>query len=311
MHSRRCIGMLCGRVTMGEIVLIGATTYAAEQVQLDRLCAWLDRTGRPSAVFDNSPAASDRARVAATCARASGIAYLSQGSNCGVAEALNRLLREADRRGAEWLLYFDQDSEPQADFLDLSLSIAESVPSDVVLIGCNIRPNGGIASDHSAGSPEALDVPAIVDVREIINSGTLMRVAPLVKGGGFDSSFFVDLVDHEVSWRMRRLGFRVVRDLNRTILHSIGTDSVKLPIARISVTRHPWWRRRQMWRNTLVMACRYWRFDPAGAARLVLGRALETVAATIYFRDIGFVTTAVRGICDALTRRVSPTPRRE
>lgn len=273
-------------------LFVGATTYEPDVGQVSVLVENLAATGCEAAVYDNSHSPETRALIAQLCAEHS-IQYLSSGTNEGTAGALNALLARAAELGREWLLYFDQDSSPSAGFVARVEAVTRDIASDVALVGSRIQHR----SDHKAQVPGQGVAPA----RFLIASGTVMRISALRQVAGFDETLFLDLVDHEMCLRLRRAGYRLLVDHERHIEHDIGAGSAWGPGKRLRVTRHPAWRRRLMWRNSLLLAVRYGRSAPSEVGRIVGGRVIETLASFVHFKDGTFLTTAVSGVSDAVS----------
>lgn len=275
-----------------ERFLVGATTYNPGPDVALEVVQRLVGTGLPTMVYDNSTSPAEAEVVAAAC-ELHGVPLRTGGSNVGTAGALNCLLDEAADQGREWLLYLDQDSEPGPGFVARMLEVAGGVDDTVALVGSRV-----VHREHHDPSRDL--VQRVEPTRFLISSGTAMRVSALRGLGGYDERFFLDLVDREMCLRVRRAGLQIVEDQGRTIEHDIGVGSRAVLGGRIHISKHPWWRRRLMWQNSIMLSRRYVRQFPDESIRLLGGRVIETLAATIYFRDVRFLTTAAQGAWDGV-----------
>lgn len=271
------------------MILSSSVVFEPTEDELRSTADQLNASGDVAAIFDNSTSSACRARVRRRCEER-GITYLTEGANKGVAGGLNGLVSYGREAGVQWLLYFDQDSilgEGYWEALPSSLALVCSRP-DVALVGSRIS---------SGARRERVRGQRFDEARFVIASGTLMRV-PVVSGlGGFDESFFVDLVDHDMCFRVRAAGLRVLRDNHRVLIHAAGRDMrVLLPSRGLFVTRHPIWRRELMWCNSIRLVRRYGCVFPLDCLRHLAVRALETLLGAIVYGEVGYVTSAARGL---------------
>lgn len=265
--------------------LVVAVTFAPTPSQLDRLAAQLGGMGVPTAIWDNSLDPPVRESVRLQCETA-GIRLLGDGENAGTGVALNAFTRLAAELGADWLTYFDQDSLVTNEFRH-RLAVLPSLPSEVGAVGSpyDDAASGRLAVQHIESWPEA---------QFLIASGTSWRVSALHAVDGADEAMFLDLVDHELCLRLRQFGYRLVLDSKRQMKHAIGEAGHAFG-ARLSITRHPRWRRVMMWRNSIRLVRRYWRLDPRACSRHLAARCAETAAGAIHYRDPSLITSALQG----------------
>ena len=271
-----------------EHPLVCATTFEPSAEQLRSLLSQLRQLSTEPVVFDNSSMTAQH--VEARCLEF-GVRYLRSGANVGTAGALNRFLQMAHLEGRNWLLYFDQDSRVSSGYAELVRSALGLVHARVAMLGSRISQLGDAGRTLNLSN-------RFNDSNFVIASGTLIRVTALLDVGGFDQDFRLDLVDHEACLRLRSLGWLIAVDQQRVVEHEIGRCSVRIPIIGVRVSRHPWWRRQAMWRNSVVLVKRYFWLSPTICVRHLLGRAVETLAASLYFRDTRYLTTAARGLAE-------------
>lgn len=280
-------------------LLACATAYEPTPQQARALVNQLSRWGARAVIYDNTRTPATARSLHDACTGA-GIRYLGgRGDNLGTAGALNQLLKLAEREGAGWLLYFDQDSRISPEYVERTDVLLQGIHDDVALIGSRIVQPGGYEFVSSSDIPWR-------EARFVISSGTLMRVSALLAVDGFDELLGLDLVDHDVCLRVRQKGFGIGIDNSRWVQQEIGRDSRLIQILGIRVTRHPWWRRHDMWRNSMILVRRYARTAPSECIRHLLGRVMETIAAAAAFRDVRYLTAAVSGAREGLRIPVAP-----
>lgn len=282
--------------------LVCATVFEPDLAELPEIIGRLRSLGLECAIFDNTAQGALANRVRTECELRQ-ISYLTDSGNVGTAGALNAFLAHASGRGLDWLLYLDQDTVVGREFASRAQASTELVDSRVVLIGSRIIH----ASDGSSRAmPEEFSPTSM-----LISSGTAMRVSALIELDGFDQCLGLDLVDHEICLRIRGAGLSAVIDQARWIRHEIGAGSHEVGVIRRRVTEHPPWRRRQMWRNSVILVRRYWVLEPTSCLRHMLGRLLDTMLTAIDTRSLSPIRVAIFGIREGLqssSRRIGLTP---
>ena len=138
------------------------------------------------------------------------------GTNRGIAYALNRAWEYAREHGYDYLLTMDQDSEWE----DFPAYLQAALEGPVGLYGPRVRPKGEAAArsaaDGSEGTGPADPGPAAAARYEptdfLITSGMLIALPLLDEIGGWREEFSVDAVDVDFVLRAKSLGipsFRV------------------------------------------------------------------------------------------------------
>ena len=137
------------------------------------------------------------------------------GTNRGIAYALNRAWEYARENGFDYLLTMDQDSEWE----DFPAYLKAALAGPVGLYGPRVSPKGSAAVEEAAGSTDAgfaASADAGVALYEptdfLITSGMLIALPLLDEIGGWREEFSVDAVDVDFVLRAKSLGipsFRV------------------------------------------------------------------------------------------------------
>ena len=142
------------------------------------------------------------------------IRLIGYGKNIGVAAALNKILKEAEKDGIEWILTLDQDSVVCDGMIE---ALARFKNERKVAIICplieDVRRKNEIHIAHSN---------TISDIDFCITSGSFMNISKILSIGGFDEWLFVGLVDNEICYRTKLYGYRIIRDNSVTLNHELG-----------------------------------------------------------------------------------------
>jgi rhamnosyltransferase len=174
--------------------------------------------------------------------------YLPNGTNKGIATALNVGYEQAVKDGMEWIIAFDQDSCISASLLTDFMHLCES---------CDI-PDVGIFAPYPYYGNDLPDEDVTFEKRDfVITSGTLMSAQTYLQAGRFRDDLFIDLVDEEYCLRLKRLGKEIVM-VNRIVMeHSLGNGMVTTPLLHHRFVEHNALRHYYIVRNTLVMMADY------------------------------------------------------
>ena len=165
-------------------------------------------------------------------------------SNIGIAAALNKLMQWGSENGYGWMLSLDQDSVCAEDYVS-SMVHYFSVEKNIGIVAPVILDrNIGIVG-HNPASEYA-------HVNTCITSGSFSRISAWEKIGGYDESMFIDSVDFEYCYRMRKFGYGVIQVKNVHLLHEIGKSEKRRFIAwTVDVKNHSAFRKYYMARNNV------------------------------------------------------------
>ena len=176
--------------------------------------------------------------------------------NLGVATALNQAARRAHALGFEWLLSFDQDSEPARGFVAGLIDAYRADPdrARMAMLGTNFWVNN---TDHDFF--HCVDTGAkTLEQPTVITSGSLVSLRAWSRVGPFRDDLFIDGVDSEFCLRLRAHGFKVAATCIPLMRHNLG----ELRVHRVlwkqpRITHHSALRRYYMTRNAIVIARQY------------------------------------------------------
>lgn len=248
-------------------------------------------------VVDNTPRSDLRGELGELGTR---VRVIENGSNLGIASALNTGLRLAEEMGYRWLLTLDQDTECDHDMVETLLEVKAACVADFAVIGSNYRDP---RNDRKTKEDNAF--PQWQERKTVITSGSLIDVAKAISAGGFREDFFIDQVDHEFCLRMRRCGYRIGITRKVIMSHSVGkADGAYIPFIG-TFPNHPPIRKYYITRNSLVTIGCYWRYDPDWCARR-LARLLFgfLLLATLEHDRRAKIRAYFAGIRDAILKRM-------
>jgi rhamnosyltransferase len=207
--------------------------YHPDPGQLSKLCRTLGSSGTQVIVVDNTEAG-----TASAPAPPDGCERVVLGENTGIAHAQNVGIERATSRGADVVVFFDQDSEPEVCFIGKLLAGLERDKPGVVAPVCVDRKTGAEVPSYLLGRlglrrkvySKGRTGSAAVDL--VIASGTAATTSTFSLAGRMDEDLFIDFVDFEWCLRCRRkhIPIRVVADA--IMSHSIGQRAVDLKIIR-------------------------------------------------------------------------------
>ena len=166
-------------------------------------------------------------------------------TNLGIAEGLNQGAAIALRSGMDFVLFLDQDSR-----------IAEECVRNLhqAYLALEIKmPLGALFAKNVDQSPRVLESLQMVyynrmgafhteKLQEVFlaqTSGTFIRLRILVELGFLRSDYFIDEVDHEFCFRLRKKGYKLVVVNDAIIFHTLGqVITIHIGMLRISYTSH-------------------------------------------------------------------------
>lgn len=151
--------------------------------------------------------------------------------NLGIAEAQNVGMKWAFENGGNFVLQMDQDSVLEEKTVERLLESYEKLKKE----GYNI---GVIGPKHYDKDTKEVDEARIIKGKDIeggysiikatISSCSLIPKKAYEMVGGVESGLFIDAVDFEYCWRLRKNGFLTFRDNNVLLGHKVGNGKKKI-----------------------------------------------------------------------------------
>lgn len=145
--------------------------------------------------------------------------------NLGIAKAQNIGMQYAFNNKAEFVIQFDQDSIVSINMIKL---LCESF-----LNLKNKRVNVGVIGPIPFNKDECIKKINISKIRyknenKIISSGMLIPKEVYLKNGGMKEEWFIDLVDYEFCWRLKKNKYKIIIDTGVSLPHRFGEGNIKL-----------------------------------------------------------------------------------
>lgn len=191
------------------------------------------------------------------------------GDNLGIAKAQSIGMKWAFENGADFIIQMDQDSIPNDDLVEKLLECYEDLTHKGYKVGL-VGPQ-----DYDKDTKELnkarlkkgnfIDDTNYVSLEQTLSSGSLIPKYVYDIVGGMNDDLFIDAVDSEYCWRIRKNGFLVVKTNDALLAHKLGDGKKKilgfLNVGVPSPIRHYY-----QIRNTLLLARRayiptYWKYS--------------------------------------------------
>ncbi|MCU4523656.1 glycosyltransferase family 2 protein [Acinetobacter ursingii] len=182
--------------------------------------------------------------------------------NKGIAYAQNVGIQYAIEEQSEFILFFDQDSVIDSEFIkELYCDFNELIRKNIKLAAIGPRfideKNNFYFPALRLNKFGLIDKLSIENISEpmevsvLISSGTLVSVDALKEIGLMREEFFIDFVDTEWCFRALGKGYRIYVSGNAIMKHSIGDETIQLFNFKIPV--HSGFRRYYRIRNLFFM----------------------------------------------------------
>jgi rhamnosyltransferase len=172
-------------------------------------------------VVDNGSAESELAGLR-EAAREIGFRLMENAANLGIAAALNRGVRDAQREGCAWVALFDQDSEVTPGFVAVMISEFEALSRERNIL--QIVPR---YLDTETGLERPVSSFDDGGVFLTITSGSLFSIAAFEKCGFFEEDLFIYCVDDDFSLRIRKNGYYIGVSKSAVLLHQSGRPTYR------------------------------------------------------------------------------------
>lgn len=174
------------------------------------------------------------------------ISYLALKTNLGIAKALNFGFSKAKEINAKWVLTMDQDSDLPVNMLEEYIRFIHEGYESIGIISPLINMYIGEKKRTSN---------SFIVIDTALTSGSLINMKAYDAVGGFKEEMFIDEVDFEFCWNIKKHGF-LTYQLNSVLMqHNLGeTQEIKFFGRHLFyVTHHNYIRRYYMARNALYV----------------------------------------------------------
>jgi rhamnosyltransferase len=196
------------------------------------------------------------------------IVYIDNGGNKGIAFALNVAADRAAEDRFDFLLTMDQDSSFDPEHIS-QFTGRVLQQQDIARLG--------ILSPYHESKADREKQKEFKEFSTTMTSGNLLSLHAYKDAGKFNEAYFIDYVDHEYCFRLRKKGYSIIQANRITINHKLGQIRQKKFLGiKLSSSNHSPLRRYYMMRNRLDFIKRYMWFDPKFCFRSIFAIAEET-----------------------------------
>lgn len=225
---------------MSNNICAGIVLYNPDITQLKRNIAAIIKQVQILYLQDNGSA--NISDVEKIIADTSSIVLLRNPENKGIAWALNALCKRAESDNFQWILTLDQDSVCPQNMIAL---YKEYLPMADMLCPKIVDRNYGVLDGNSEN---------VETVDKCITSGCLLRLSSWRKLRGFDEKMFIDGVDFEFCYRMKKSGMNILRVNDVVLSHEIGNITVRHFLGfRVIVKNHSPFRKYYIAKNIIYI----------------------------------------------------------
>ncbi|SNR94820.1 rhamnosyltransferase [Methylobacillus rhizosphaerae] len=221
--------------------------------------------------------------------------------NLGIATALNIGVRKSIEYGYEYTLLFDQDSQPFPQCAGALYSILTAIPdkeSAAIICSAYQYHLPKKKKNKQANAPYK-------EVRRAITSGSLISNRIFTDLGEFRDDFFIDYVDIEYCFRLRKHGYKIYKSVEHLMQHKIGfPTSHRFFWHKFSLHNHNPIRRYYMARNQIITERLFPEYAKGFWLRKAISRYIVWCFQIIFYEENKQkkLRAVTRGTTDALCR---------
>jgi rhamnosyltransferase len=229
-----------------------------------------------------------------------GVRLIRNGSNLGIATALNIGIRCALQSGCQWIATFDQDSTIPEHYFEELFDAYNACPMPEK-IGM-IVPGQYSAQGTSATKPAHSGKPQFSLVMATMSSGNLIKAEVFATVGFFDDALFIDYVDADFCLRLQKNTLKILSATQVALIHELGTKQTRNFLCfQISFRVHAAWRYYYILRNRVIVCRRYAVMFPLLILWHIIWIPLELVRIACLEKErLVKLSAAFRGIWDGL-----------
>lgn len=148
------------------------------------------------------------------------IVNIYMGKNIGLARALKYGINYAIKKGAKYVVQFDQDSVLEKNALNILLNVIIN-DNSIGIVGPNISLIYRVGNERVYSQEKKFD-KLIKDVDWLITSGSILNCDAYIKIGGIDEKLFISGIDRDVCCKMKASNYRIVMCGSCTLYQEAG-----------------------------------------------------------------------------------------
>lgn len=182
------------------------------------------------------------------------ITIVENKENLGIATALNQMLSVAKEKNYEWCLTLDQDSVVPDNIIQVYLNFLENNINLKNKIGILCPQTEDVNKDDVMVTNNSYNY-----IEKCITSGSLTSVSKWEKVGRFDDSMFIDEVDHDFCYRLRKNSYYIIRINSIVMSHELGNIKYKNIMGlKLKSMNHSAFRKYYIARNITYVDMKYY-----------------------------------------------------
>ena len=215
--------------------------------------------------------------------------YIDNHASKGIAYALNQICGYAYTHDYEWALTLDQDSVATPGMVETYKGL---VNDNIGIIGCYIE-------DRNYKEPNQERYEGTFGVPCVITSASFTNVKAWKDCGGFDNEMFIDFVDTDICYSMRKAGYKIMITFHTKLIHEVGikTTIKYIPlIKRLQVENHNSIRKYYRERNLIYITRKHKDFYMKIAFRILI----KDIAAVVLYEHnkLPKLWAMAKGLCE-------------
>lgn len=192
----------------GCIVVLFKPDYRALAILVKRLNNCMSTI----LMIDNSPQEDSVSNQHFVESLSPSVKYISMRMNAGIAAAQNKGILECLKIGFKYVLFLDQDSF----MTDVNLNKLYSEFQQIT-----IKDHTAVCIGANPQTGEDINKKP-VKVKELISSGSMIKLSAFEFLGMFRDDFFIDFVDYEWCWRARKAQKTIYISQSVSFSHQVG-----------------------------------------------------------------------------------------
>ena len=193
--------------------------------------------------------------------------WIDNHASKGIAYALNQICGYAYSHGYDWALTLDQDSVVVPGMVETYKTIAND---RIGILGCKIE-DRNYKDPHQEGYEGTFEVPWV------ITSASFTNTKAWLESGGFDNDMFIDFVDTDICYSMKKAGYKIMATFHTKLYQEIGVGTYFINhrlFGELTITNHPPIRKYFAVRNAIYIHKKYDFVTSTKVLRFVIKRII-------------------------------------
>ncbi|MGY3777174.1 glycosyltransferase [Isobaculum melis] len=239
------------------------------------------------------------------------IEVVDNGGNKGIAQPLNLGLEKALALGYDGLFTFDQDSRVTENYIQQMVHTFEAYEKEMGVAPALVSPTYQHPDEGMTYDLSQTKQTGYTAIETAMTSGNLLNV-PLItsKGIRFREDYFIDCVDHEFCFHLKKENLVLIQSFDSLLLHTLGEVTSHRFLGKTMVTtNHNAIRRYFITRNRIAMYKAYWKGQKRWIRTDWINSWVEFIKIVLFEKNkLKKIQNVCRGIKDGLFNKMGPYP---